>query len=377
MQLSIANVVNISVSASQTGLGEYNVNNLALFTSDTAGSTFGSAGYALYLDPTQVGVDFGTDSLTYEMANQVFSQSPNILAGGGYLAVIPFATGSETLAAAITRTVGLVQYFGVMTNSILGSASLMAAAEVIQPLDKLLFFGSRTSGDLASPSGLFATISEADLTQSRGLYYGGSTDALCLSMVAAYAGRALSTNFDGSNTTSTMHLKDLVGVVPDPTITQTLLNQAVAAGADTYVSLQGVAKVFTSGANSFFDQVYNQLAFSGDLQVAVFNYLAESDTKVPQTEQGMSGLKSAMRAVCVQYVNNGYLAPGQWNSSTTFGDQQNFINNVSNLGFYLYSQPVAQQSQANRAARQAPLCQLAVKEAGAIQSADLIVYVNS
>ena len=374
-QLSISNVIEISVSQAQTGIGEYNVNNLVLFTSDTPGGSFPGVGYAIYLDPTQVGVDFGTTSQTYQMANQVFSQQPNILAGGGYLVIIPYLM-SETLAAAIARTEGLVQYFGIMSETMVGSSDGLAAAAVVQPLNKMLFVVSRTSADIL-PGGYLDLIRLDGWTQTRGLYYGAAVDADALNMMASYAGRALSTNFNGSNTTETMHLKDLVGVEPDPSMTQTLLNEALLAGADTYISLQGVAKVFCSGANDYFDQVYNLQWFVGALQVAGFNYLAESDTKIPQTEQGMNGLKGAYRAVCEQAVANQYLAPGQWNSSTTFGNQVDFLTNVSQLGYYIYSQPVSQQSQANRVARMAPLVQIAIKEAGAIQESSVIVYVNA
>lgn len=472
-QLSLTNVINISVSAAQQGIGDYNVNNLALFTNDAYAMSFGSLGYSLYLDPTQVGVDFGTSSETFAMANTVFSQQPNILAGGGYLAVIPFLVptvtvtfsgvaasgsfqfdynatasgtipytatatqiaaaialaypelsqvvvtgsiasetlvielfgiyspntlsiinntletsgsvaittvvaggGSETLAEAIVRTEGLVQYFGIMANSILPSGDTLAAAAVVQPLNKIAFFVSREEADIM-PGGLLDLLRVDEYSQSRGLYYGGATDSAALGMEAAYAGRALSTNFNGSNTTETMHLKDLIGVSPDPTMTQTILNEAQLAGADCYVSLQGVPKVFTSGANHYFDQVYNLQWFVGALQVAGFNYLAESSTKVPQTEQGMNGLKGAYRAVCQQAIANQYLAPGSWNSSTTFGNQVDFLTNIGQLGYYIYSQPVSQQSQVNRAARQAPLVQIAVKEAGAIQESTVIIYVNA
>lgn len=375
MQLSIANVIEISVSQAQQGIGDYNVNNVAIFTHEPFGSTFGTLGYSIYLDPTQVGVDFGTSSLTYQMANDVFSQQPNILAGNGYLTVIPFTGSSETLDAAIVRTEGLVQYFGIMSTYILGSAEMLAAAAVVQPLNKMLFVASRTSADIA-PGGQLDLLRTGSFTQSRGLYYGGSTDALALGMMASYVGRALSTNFNGNNTTQTMHLKDLKGVQPDPSMTQTLLNEALAAGADTYPSLQGVPKVFCSGANQFFDNVYNLEWFVGALQVAGFNYLAESATKIPQTESGMIGLKGAYRAVCQQAVVNQYLAPGSWNSSTTFGNQLDFLNNISNFGYYIFSQPVSQQSQTQRVARQAPLIQIAVKAAGAIQSSDVIVFVN-
>lgn len=375
MDLSLNNVIEISVSAAQTGVGNYNVNNIGLFTTESPGSSFGIAGYSIYLDPTQVGVDFGTNSETYAMANDIFSQQPNMLAGGGYLAILPYGGSGETLDAAILRTVGLVQYFGILSNTIQSSSITLAAAAVVQPLNKMLFVVSRSTADIAS-GGVLDELRSSGLTQTRGLYYGGSADSLALGFMASYVGRALSTNFSGSNTTSTMHLKNLVGVSADPTMTQTILDEALLAGADTYPSLQGVAKVFCSGANKFFDQVYNLRWYVGALQVAGFNYLAESDTKVPQTESGMTGLKGAYRAVSQQAVGNQYLAPGQWNSATTFGNQIDFLNNIASIGYYIYSTPIALQSQADRLTRIAPLVQISCKEAGAIQSSDVIIYVN-
>ncbi len=196
-------------------------------------------------------------------------------------------------------------------------------------------------------------------------------------MQASYAGRALSVNFSGSNTTTTMALKDLTGVQPDPSMTQTLYNKAKAAGADIYVSFQGVPKVQCFGANSFFDQVYNLRWFVGALQVAGFNFLAQSSTKVPQTEAGMDGLKGAYRAVCEQAISNQYGAPGTWSSPTTFGNQADLYANIAQRGYYIYSLPVAQQLQVDREARIAPLVQIALKEAGAIQSSTVIVNVNA
>lgn len=378
--LNLTNVINISVSQAQLGINDYNVNNLALFTTETPGSAFGVLGYQIYLDPQAVADDFGTSSDTFAMANQVFSQQPNILAGGGYLSVIPYSQGSssETLAAAITRTEGLVQYFGIISTETaddMGSTDMLAAAAVVQPLNKMVFFVSGSDASI-NPSGLLDLLRANGYTKSRGLYYSGSAADL-QGFVSAYAGRALSTNFTGTNTTETMHLKNLTGVSADPNMTQTLLNLALAAGVDTYPSLQGVPKVFCSGENEFFDQVYNLGWFVGALQVAGFNYLAQSSTKIPQTEQGMTGLKGAYRNICQVAVQNQYLAPGSWNSSTTFGNQVDFLSNIADYGYYIFSQPVSQQSQTQREARIAPLVQIAVKEAGAIQKSNVIVYVNA
>jgi hypothetical protein len=484
-QLSLTNVVNISVSAAQAGVGEYNTSNLAIFTTeDFDAESFGDDGFKIYLSPIEVGEDFGTDSQTYAMAVEVFSQKPNILAGNGYLVVIPlledlpavtavqkvsfsatpaagsfklkyglltsaaiafddvaadvqvalraltglstitvagdFATGfvvtftgvtgpatlltvtenslddasgfnievtvetttpgqaagTETLSAAIVRTSTLVQYFGLMMAAIPSQVDMLAAAATVQALNKIAFFVSNDEAAVAS-GGYVDLIRTGSLTQSRGLYYGSDTSADALNYMAAYAGRGLSTNFNGSNTTSTMHLKDLAGVQPDPSMTQSLLTLCQAAGADVYVSLQGVPKVFCSGANMFFDQVYNLQWWVGALQVAGFNYVAQSSTKIPQTESGMDGLKDAYRQVSEQARTNQYCAPGTWNSSTTFGNQADFLANISQRGYYIYSQPIGKQLQTARAARQAPLVQIALKEAGAIHSSQVIVNVNA
>lgn len=474
-QLSLTNVINISVSAAQAGVGDYNTSNLAIFSSDPYDSgSFGALGYKIYLSPQEVATDFGTSSQTYAEAVAIFSQKPNILAGNGYLVIIPLtvevqdytlsgipasgsftlsylgnptatiawndnaaaiqaklravaglenvvvtgslsselfhisfqgvygdiglltaggsglstsapaaititptqATAGEKLDAAITRTQGLVQYFGLMTMAIIPQADMLAAAALVQTLNKIAFF---VSNDPASVQvgGYLDLLRSGSLTQSRGLFYGDNSNSAALNMMAAYAGRALSTNFAGSNTTETMHLKDLSSIQPDPSMTQTLLTLCQAAGADVYVSLQGVPKVFCSGKNSFFDQVYNLQWFVGALQVAGFNFLAQSSTKVPQTENGVDGLKNAYRQVCEQAVTNQYSAPGTWNSSTTFGNQSDFLQNITQRGYYIFSQPISKQLQTQREARQAPIIQIALKEAGAIHSSSVIVYVNA
>ena len=375
-QLDITNVITISLSAAQTGLGEYNVNNLAIFSADTPAESFGDLGYKIYKAPKEVGVDFGTTSTTYKMALAVFAQTPNILNGNGYLTVIPFASSSEVLASAITRADSLVQFFGILSTKDYDAEEVAAAAAVVQTLNKILFVVSNSSSDIAA-TGSFHDIAEAGYDKTRCLAYLSDTTEPAKVMAAAYAGRALSTAFEGSNTTSTMHLKDLIGITADPTMTQTQLNLCQACGADAYVNIAGVAKTFTSGANGFFDQVYNRCWFLGALEVAGFNALAKVSTKVPQTEPGMTILKGAYRLVCDRAVRNGYVAPGTWNSADRFGDVEAMLRNIEEVGYYIYSLPVNQQAQTEREERKAPLVQIAIKEAGAIHSSNVLVYINA
>lgn len=476
-ELAISNVVTISVSEPGAGIGEYNTSNLACFTAEPPGEGFGDDGYKLYVEPTEVGTDFGTDSQTYKAALAIFSQSPNILANNGYLVVISMVaavqsfaltgvpasgsftlafggsigttaainwndtasaiqtklrvlpglenavvtgslasqeievalhtygpvtlptpggvglqtsapaaititpateTAGETIAAAITRTVSVVQYFGLMGTDIYSQTDMLAAAAVIQALPTKIGFFVQTDEASVEVGGSLDLLRSGGFDQSRGLFYGDDeTNSDPIIMQASYAGRALSTNFEGSNTTQNMNLKDLTGVQPDATMTQTLKQKCDDAGADIYASIQGVAKVLCSGENTFFDRVYNRLAYVGSLQVAIFNVLAQTSTKIPQTESGVQSLKSAARQVCEQYVTNQFLAPGTWTSPTTFGNQQDLYDNVSQRGYYIYSQPISQQSPASRAARIAPLMQIAAKEAGAIDKATVLVNINA
>lgn len=379
-QLSLANIINISVSETPTGIGQYNTSNLALITAEQPLTPFDD-GYKIYLSASDVASDFTTGSHISSLASTIFSQSPNILQGGGYLVIIPELTSpsTESLEAAITRTESLVQYFGIITDEIVSDDTVLAAAEVVQALNKMLFIAEKAEASVDEITGIASQIKDAGYDKTRMLLYMKDDDAdstAATKMAAAYASRALSTNFSGSNTTQTMHLKNLIGVTADGDLTQTILTKAIAAGADTYGNYAGVPKVYSCGENSFFDQVYNRCWFVGALEVAGFNYLAQTSSKIPQSESGISGLKGAYRKILEQAITNQYLAPGSWTSPDTFGILEDFHRNIEDRGYYIYSIPVNQQSAVDRADRKAPLIQIAAKEAGAVHSSNVIVYIN-
>jgi hypothetical protein len=296
-------------------------------------------------------------------------------------------SASETLDEAMVRASALVYFGGCSHEYALaaggsgasgpggetGIAEMLTAATTAESLDKLLFLTSELEADITA-AGNFDTILDQSLSHARCLYHGatGQLD----SFRWGYAGRAMSTNFSANNTASTMHLKSLAGVSPDDAQTQTLLNKAVAVGADVYVTIAGTPCVLSHGANGFFDDVYNLDWFVGALEVAGFNFLRTTGSKIPQTEAGMDGLKGAYAKVCIQAVQNGFIAPGTWTAYDTFGDPESFRRDIAQLGYSIYSQPVALQSVSDRAARKAPVIQIAVKYNGAIHSSSVIVNFN-
>ncbi len=373
--LDLSNVINVTILPTQTGLALPEINTAALFSNETpdSGWDMGQTN-KIYTNATDVGDDFGTDSDAYDIAVAFFSQQPNVLTTSGYLVII-LLTAAEKIEAAITRIGDTVYYFGVLADGFLGGTDLANLAEAVQALDKMLFYCSKTKADFA-PGGALDLIRQAKEDHTRCLYYDGDDDIDSQRFAAAYASRGLSTDFSGVNTTSTMHLKQLTGIVPDTTVDQTALTACQLAGVDVYVSIASVPGLFTSGANRFFDEVYNEFWFKFALQVAGFNYLAQTNTKIPQTEAGLEGLKNQYRKVCAQAVLNGFSAPGAWNSSTVFGNPADLIRCVADIGYYVWALPVAQQSQSDREDRKAPLIQIALKAAGAIHSSNVIVNVN-
>jgi len=278
----------------------------------------------------------------------------------------------ETLVAAIARISGSVAFTGVITNLNMEDEVLGETSDAIQAQDLIFLQHTASAQDVA---GIGTDIKDAGNTKTRLLLYTDSIAEANL-MKSAYAGRAFSTNFAGSLTAGTMELKQLTTIEPDDGITQTLYAAAGIAGVDLYVSFDGVPSVVSTGGNDFFDNIYMDLALKFALESAGFNYLRQTNTKVTQTEGGMNGLKNAYSQVLRRFITSGCIAPGSWTSSETFGDPEIFLQNILNTGYYIYSLPVAQQSAGDRELRKAPLVQIAVKRAGAIQSSDVLVLVN-
>lgn len=490
-ELSISNVIRVTVQGVQRSRTPKNVNDVALFTPEVPNSVIESM---YVIDPSDVADAFGTDSLTYKMAVNVFAQNANILSGRGGLVIIPMqnttnaiaatfttpdinstaitafqsinngcltisangsdivlsgldftnissvadiaavlqnatsavsisasgqtivfgskkfgsassvsiiksdssevsgtdiyavsylngAAGSavsgaessgETLAQALTRTLGKIAYTGVMCAKYMSDTEVSDASAIVSANDLIFVNVWYSANDIL---GACYTIQQATQNKTRCLVYTNGFESAKL-MMAAYVGRAFSVNFEGSDVSQTMNLKTLANVLPDLNLSQTDYNNAETSGVDLYASYEGDPAVVSNGANGYFDTVYENMALKFHAQVALYNALKVTGTKIPQTEAGVSILKNALATTFRQFVRNGVIAPGTWNSPQTFGDPETFRANIKDQGWYVYSLPIAQQSQAEREARIAPYIQGACKRAGAIHEADVLILVE-
>jgi hypothetical protein len=192
--------------------------------------------------------------------------------------------------------------------------------------------------------------------------------------IASFFGRALTTNFEGSNTTLTMKFKVEPGVIPEllsSSQATTLANKR----ANVYVQYNNGTSIVEEGMMSgraYFDEMHGLDWLSNRVQTDLYNVLYTAP-KIPQTNPGVHILVTAADNGLTQGVANGLIAPGVWNAPG-FGELH--YGDTLHQGWYTFANSVDLQDQADREARIAPLIQIAVKLAGAIHFSDVLINVN-
>ena len=282
-------------------------------------------------------------------------------------------SSGTTVAEAIAQVDSIAYVGGVLTTQYLENDAIVAAATALQNLDHVFFEATQS---LKNISVLGAAIKSATDTKTRLLAYSYAGAAGAKQAIATYAAVACSTNYSGNNTCLTMNLKTLSGIAADLNLNQTYFNAAKSNGVDIYGSTEGLSCVYSFDNGLYTDEATGQLWLKKTLEVSGFNYLRKTNTKIPQTESGMTGLKNAYEQRCQQGIRNGLIAPGAWNDSVPFGNPEDFLRNIEERGYYIYSIPVAEQQQAEREQRIAPVVQIAVKLSGAFHSSNVIVNIQ-
>lgn len=313
--------------------------------------------------------------MSYEQASVISGtdlSTVSFLNSDSRTTTVPTDASGETLVSAIQRTTDKVFYAAVITNLNMEDAVITTTANAIQAQSRMFLHHFASTEDIF---GIGDSTSGASQDKTRILLHTESLDIANL-YKSASVGRSYVVNFSSTNTNQTMNLKVLNNVIADQNINQTLYNAALDRGVDLYVPYNGVSAVFSTRGNKFFDKPYNDQQLEFDLEAALFNHLRQTNFKIPQTEEGMSGLKNAAATVFKKHVNNGALAPGKWTTTDTFGDKTIFLSNIETEGFYVFSIPINQQDPIERQNREAVLIQCAAKRAGAIHTVDVLVSIN-
>ena len=267
---------------------------------------------------------------------------------------LTFAAGAGNVDIADTDYLAIAGYIEAASNPHIFGITTSEAAAVVAP----------------DTTSIGALLRASNFNRTGAVY--SSQDPFA---VASALGRLLTVNYQGANTAITLAWKQLPGVTAE------LLTSAQSAALDannyTYFAFfNNNTSIIVNGtvaSGHFFDEIVNVDALANTIQTNAFNQLLTTQTKIPQTDDGMNTIATGIEGSCQQFVTNGVLGPGTW-TSAGFGQLATgeFLAN----SYYVYAPPIANQSQAARAARQSVPFQVAGKLAGAVHDVFIGVTVN-
>ena len=294
---------------------------------------------------------------------------------GGYIAA---GIAAETPVAAATILAAMSNSWYGLTfaaSTMPTDTQLVAVAGFVQSAAPVRILGTTTQEAAALVTGdstsLAYLMSNGQYTRTFVQYSSSSPYACC-----AIFGIAFTCQFNGVNTLYTLKFKQELGIAAE-TLTESQAAQLNTTNCNVFVNYNNSTAILQQGtmaSGQFFDVIHGTDWLQNAVQTAVYNVLYTSTAKIPQTDQGVGLLVTAVTSELNQAVQNDLIAPGIW-----YGPAIGAIVTGQNLvkGYYVYAPPVATQSLAARAARQAPVITAAIKLAGAIHSASVVINVSN
>jgi hypothetical protein len=98
-----------------------------------------------------------------------------------------------------------------------------------------------------------------------------------------------------------------------------------------------------------------------------------SQSKIPQTDNGVTLIVAAIESACENAVNIGFLAPGTWTGAAV---QTLNTGDTLTSGYKIMAGSIANQSATDITARNAPPIYVCIKLAGSIECVTIVVNVN-
>lgn len=227
-----------------------------------------------------------------------------------------------------------------------------------------------------SEAAIFKTLQGLNYRRSFGIYCG---DADTESAVAVM-GYAMGANNGLANSAFTLAYKTLVGVATDD-LTENQVTEvcgsryATGSNGNVYITRGEEYDILQQGFmadKTNFDEILYLDMLCNEIELNIMDRLYTAK-KVPGTEPGVDSFKNVISVACNEFVKFGFIAPGKWN-----GDECLDLKNGDYLpnGYLIQSEPIDEQSQADRDNRICPPIYACIKLAGALEFVTIGVNVN-
>lgn len=364
--LTLDNIVNVSVSLSGIPAARSGFDTGLILGESTIIPA--SERVRTYTDVAGMFEDgFSAESPEYLAATLYFSQSPKPAK-----LIVGVKGDEEAYLAALTacREANSEWYIAYIPGA--DTTDITACAAYVEALSSsVFFFDTAAEGVLtAEEESLFVSLKALKYERTLGMY---APEGAYLG--AALMGRALGMNTGAANSAYTLAYKSLKGVSPSD-LTAAQVDAIKGANGNAYILRAGTYSVFEQGvmaSGEHFDTRIglDQLAYN--LQRAGVDLLSNTTSKIPQTESGMTQIKTALAAECDAAVRTGFLAPGVWNGPEILGLA---TGDTLSAGYLIQSESIDAQTVSERATRVAPRIYIALKLAGAVESVIVSVTVD-
>jgi hypothetical protein len=281
-------------------------------------------------------------------------------------------TATETMLEAVQACrLANSQWYPVFVCGATKTDHEAIAAYIETATPKSTYFGTTSDADILTNTvgNVLSTLKGLLYTRTFIQYSTSSPYAICGAM-----GYAMGQNTGLAGSAYTLKFKNEVGVAVEPLTATQVLNIEDANG-NLYLNYGYYYNIFEQGVSSagrFFDEVLNLDMLANNIQLNIMDTLYQNP-KVPQTDPGVLQLIHACNQACDQALNIGFLAPGVWTGLSILNlDTGDPLPN----GYLVQAPAISTQSDADRQARKSPPIYIAIKEAGAIHSVVIGIYVN-
>ncbi len=266
-------------------------------------------------------------------------------------------------------------YIGLLIMDLTDEQILEVAQynESCTPDSVFAFTTSEAAVTNPTDGGIFSQLQLLMYRRTIGQYSTAHPDA-----IAAIVGWAMGAMTGTANSAYTLAYKSEVGVLAENAVQNFPTNKVNAVkgfNGNVYINRGSYYNIFEEGKvfdGSWFDEIIYLDKFKNDCQLTIMDLLVQNN-KLPQTESGMGRIKNAIKTECESLNTIGFIAAGVWKS----GDMLDLkYGDTLPRGYIIQSEPINDQSQADRDARKAPPIYVSLKLAGAIHHVTIQVDVN-
>lgn len=386
MAVDISNIIPIGVSISSAGLADANFTSSVAFADPAdlaAGVTFPINTYRDYTALTNIITDFGTASELYRLAAPYFANKTR----SPIFTVFMKASAGEdpTTVAAQLDASGVWRYNQFFKNGDITAANVSNLATWADASGRPVWVSVSDAAAITpgSTTDLVSVISELG---SRHVFMGfRAPSTLAADITQGYPMNALAGKFTkwnpaGRKTAITGEYQNLSGVTADslsPTATGILKTKKCVYFSKVVSSgqLTGCMAMNTQSPSAYgewIDDVIGVDMLVNALQVGLFNWLTQPQTKRGLDAKNFAGAIAAAGKVCKSYYDNGFLGAGNIIDPDTGLDR--YLSN----GYFIDNDPTEVESltTAQRQQRQFPVLNVYVLRDGAAHFIPVSLFVE-